>query len=177
MFSPKFLLSFLVIAYVAFAPAMATSSSYAQLSSLINMKNGAPGKGTPLTFNSIDAMSPSGISFTKGTSTITIKTAGTYFVVASPQVGFLSTGPGCSSAKTFTADYWVVQNGAAVANTGVRLTAASTGTDVIVSQGIFIFKAGYKIQVFGSGTCSQSVAIGPAGEAFIPSIIFSMYMI
>jgi len=173
MFSLKTIFSFFFMAYVAVVPVVA---QYAQLSSTATQKNGALGKGVAITFNSVDAIA-TGVSFTKGTSTITVNSAGTYFVVASPQVGFSSTATSCSKATTFTADYWIVQNGKAVANTGVRLVAPKAGTDVIVSQGIFALKAGDKIQVFGSGSCSASVTFAPAGEALIPSIIFSMYKI
>jgi hypothetical protein len=173
MFSLKMILALISMVCVAITP---VAAQYAQLSSTVSQKNGALGKGVAITFNSIDAIA-TGIAFTKGTSTITVNTAGTYFIVASPQVGFFSTAASCSKASPFTADYWIVQNGKAVANTGVRLVAPGSGTDVIVSQGIFILKAGDKIQVFGSGTCSGSLAFAPAGEATIPSIIFSMYKI
>lgn len=171
MFALKTLLSLFAFAFVAVVPATA---QYAQLSSTVSQKVGVIGKGTPVTFNSIDALL--GVDFTSGSSTVTIKTAGTYFVVASPQVGFL-TGTGCTSAATFTADYWIVQNGENVANTNVRMTAAKTATDVIVSQGIFVLKAGDKIQVFASGTCARSVVLKPTGEPVVPSIIFSIFKI
>ena len=173
MFSLKTILALFSLVYVAITP---VAAQYAQLSSTATQKNGALGKGVAITFNSIDAIA-TGIAFTKGSSTITVNSAGTYFIVASPQVGFVSTAASCSKTGLFTADYWIVQNGKAVANTGVRLVTAGTGTDVIVSQGIFVLKAGDKIQVFGSGSCSGSVAFAPAGEASIPSIIFSMYKI
>lgn len=164
------ILTLFSMAFVAISP---VAAQYAQLSSTVTQKNGALGKGVAITFNSIDAIA-TGLSFTKGSSTITVNSAGTYFVVASPQVGLAT---GCAKTAPFTADYWIVQNGVAVANTGVRLVTAATGTDVIVSQGIFVLKAGDKLQVFGSGICSASVAFAPAGEATIPSIIFSMYKI
>jgi hypothetical protein len=173
MISLKVILALITLAYVTISP---VTAQYAQLSSTVNQKNGALGKGVAITFNSIDAIA-TGIAFTSGGSTITVNSAGTYFIVASPQVGFTSTAASCSSASLITADYWIVQNGKAVANTGVRLVTAKSGTDVIVSQGIFVLKAGDKIQVFGSGSCSGSVAFAPAGEATIPSIIFSMYKI
>jgi hypothetical protein len=40
----------------------------------------------------------------------------TYFIVTSPQVGLAA---GCAKTAPFAADYWIVQNGKAVANTGV----------------------------------------------------------
>jgi hypothetical protein len=170
MFSLKTILVLFSVAYLTIIP---VAAQYAQLSSTATQKNGALGKGVAITFNSVDAIAP-GLTFTKGSSTITVNSAGTYFVVASPQVGLAA---GCAKTAPFTADYWIVQNGKAVANTGVRLVTAATGTDVIVSQGIFVLKAGDKLQVFGSGTCSASVAFAPPGEASIPSIIFSMYKI
>ena len=172
MLSLKIIIALFSVLYVAITP---VAAQYAQLSSSATQRNGALGKGVAITFNSIDAIA-TGLSFTQGTSTITVNSPGTYFVVASPQVGF-SSGPSCVRTRPFTADYWIVQNGQPVANTGVRLVAAGTGTDVIVSQGIFVLKAGDKIQVFGSGTCSASVPFAPPGEATIPSIIFSMYKI
>lgn len=169
MFALKTLLSLFAFAFVAVVPA---SAQFAQLSSTANQVVGVLGTGKAVTFNSIDAIS--GVAFTSGTSTVTIRTAGNYFVVASPQVSF-NAGTGCAAAATFTADYWIAVNGVAVPNTNVRLTAGKATTDVIVSQGIFALKVNDKVQVFASGTCARSAVFRPTGEPVVPSIIFSVF--
>eukprot|EP00590_Aulacoseira_subarctica_P006880 CAMPEP_0172419500 /NCGR_PEP_ID=MMETSP1064-20121228/5925_1 /TAXON_ID=202472 /ORGANISM="Aulacoseira subarctica , Strain CCAP 1002/5" /LENGTH=194 /DNA_ID=CAMNT_0013159013 /DNA_START=463 /DNA_END=1047 /DNA_ORIENTATION=+ len=158
------------------APVAAPVSSvaYAQVSSTKNQTNAAIGTGAALTCDSIDALS--GIGFTSGGTQFTINTAGAYFLIAAIQVGF---GGGCASTVTsYTADYWVAVNGVAVSNSNVRLVAPSTSTDVIVTQGVYIFNKGDKVTIVGSGKCSISVVINPGGsEPLIPSIIATLYKI
>ena len=162
------------VAVPAPAPVPVSSVAYAQVSSTKNQTNAAIGTGAALTCDSIDALS--GIGFTSGGSQFTINTAGAYFLIAAIQVGF---GGGCASTvATYTADYWVAVNGVAVANSNVRLVAASTATDVIVTQGVYIFNKSDKVTIVGSGKCSISMALNPGGsEPFIPSIITTMYKI
>ncbi|KAI2492172.1 hypothetical protein MHU86_22368 [Fragilaria crotonensis] len=169
MFALKTLLSLFAFAFVAVVPA---SAQFAQLSSTISQPVGVIGTGKAVTFNSIDAIQ--GVTFTSGSSIVTITSAGNYFIVASPQVGF-NAATGCAAKTTFTADYWIVVNGVDIANTNVRLTAGKVATDVIVSQGIFALKVNDKVQVFASGTCARSVVIKPPSEPVIPSIIFSIF--
>jgi hypothetical protein len=70
MISLKVILAFITLAYVTISP---VAAQYAQLSSTVNQKNGALGKGIAITFNSIDAIA-TGITFTKGSLTITAMT-------------------------------------------------------------------------------------------------------
>jgi hypothetical protein len=112
-----------------------TTAQYAQLSSSKNQVLGALGKGTVLTYDNIDALS--GLKFTSGTGVIEIPPGGngTYFVIAAPQVGCNGCG-GFLSRSGFTADFWVAQNGVAVANSNVRLVGSKSTKDVIVTQGL-----------------------------------------
>jgi hypothetical protein len=112
-----------------------TTAQYAQLSSSKNQVLGALGTGTVLTYDNVDALS--GLKFTTGTGVIEIPPGanGTYFVIAAPQVGCNGCG-GFFSRTGFTADFWVGLNGAAVANSNIRLVGSKTTKDVIVTQGL-----------------------------------------
>jgi hypothetical protein len=147
---------------------------YAQLSSTQSQVNAVTGKA--LTYNQIDAIDAAVIGFTLGGSEVTLKKAGTYFIIAAPQVGFSAAGS-CKTKKAFTADYWLVAGGQQVANSNVRMAASSKTKDVIVTQGVGTFTANTKISIFGAGACSQSEYILPAGEPAIPSIILSVFLI
>ena len=105
---------------------------------------------------------------------ITVGEAGTYLIVAAPQVGREGAGPlGCF-------DLWLRVNGSDVANSNVQLCqdAGSMAKDVIISQGIIPLAAGDALEVMMSannpeaGLCIE--AIQPPGEPLVPSIIFSM---
>ena len=105
---------------------------------------------------------------------ITVSKAGTYLIVAAPQVGREGAGPlGCF-------DLWLRVNGSDVANSNVQLCqdAGSMAKDVIISQGIIPLAAGDALEVMMSannpeaGLCIE--AIQPPGEPLVPSIIFSM---
>ena len=105
---------------------------------------------------------------------ITVSEAGTYLIVAAPQVGREGAGPlGCF-------DLWLRVNGSDVANSNVQLCqdAGSMAKDVIISQGIIPLAAGDALEVMMSannpeaGLCIE--AIHPPGEPLVPSIIFSM---
>ena len=105
---------------------------------------------------------------------ITVSEAGTYLIVAAPQVGREGAGPlGCF-------DLWLRVNGSDVANSNVQLCqdAGSMAKDVIISQGIIPLAAGDALEVMMSannpeaGLCIE--AIQPPGEPLVPSIIFSM---
>jgi hypothetical protein len=168
MIAAKSLVSLVLFALTFFNP---TEAQYAQVSSTFTQSNGPIGVGAPLTYDSIDALS--GIEFKAGGSSFTIVTAGAYFLIAAPQVGF----GGCSvDTASFTADFWVAVNGVAVSNSNVRLVAPSSSTDVIVTQGVYIFNEGDTVEVLGSGECSVVEAISPGGgEPLIPSVITTMY--
>ena len=106
---------------------------------------------------------------------ITVNEAGTYLVVAAPQVGREDAGPlGCF-------DLWLRVNGRDVSNSNVQLlsgTLAAWPRDVIISQGILPLAAGDVLEVMMSANNPEAniciEAIQPAGEPLVPSIIFSM---
>ena len=144
------------------------AGAYIQLSSTSTQTNGPIGTGAALTYNSIDA-GPVNITFTSGTSKITVVKAGAYFIIAAPQVGYSGSGVGffgrlLGRTATYTADYYVVVNGAPVANSNVRLLANSDHKDVIVTQGVYVLNAGDVIEIFGAGTDSISEFIAEIGD-------------
>ena len=109
-------------------------------------------------------------------SDISIKSSGTYVVIAAPQVGRLS-GNGCSSI-----DFWLRNNGRDIPNSNVRITLGTNERkDVIVNQTMMPFQAGDVINVMmavektGEGLGIE--AIKTHGRPLIPSIIFSMHKI
>jgi hypothetical protein len=168
MMAVKSLLFFALLALAYLTP---SEAQYAQVSSTFSQTLGPLGVGSHLTYDSIDALE--GIEFNKGESNFTIVTPGAYFLIAAPQVGF----GGCSvDTASFTADFWVEVNEVAVSNSNVRLVASSSYTDVIVTQGVYVFNKGDTVEVVGSGECSIVEAISPGGdEPLIPSIITTMY--
>jgi hypothetical protein len=172
---------FKILIAVAYLFSSVNAQAYIQLSSTVTQPNAALGVGVGLTYNSIDA-GPANITFTSGSSKITIVKPGPYFVIAAAQVGGTGSvgffGRLFGSVATYTADYYVVLNGAAVANSNVRLTAPPTHKDVIVTQGVYILAAGDVIEIFGAGTNSFSEFIDKNGlEPAIPSIITTIYAI
>jgi hypothetical protein len=168
MYSNK-LITVAIVALSVFASAV---EGYLQLSSSVTQKHTAA--GIFLKFGNQDAIDTSLFAHVIGSDSIKFKVAGTYFVIAAPQVGFNSAGT-CSSATSYFADYWVVVNGAAVANSNVRLQAAKTHKDVIVTQGVGIFAANDVMKIEASGKCSLSEYIKPAGEPVIPSVILTVF--
>ena len=148
---------------------------YAQLSSEVTQD---PKSGPMLVeMNSNDALAGLDHSDKVKTDTITVKTAGAYFIVAAVQVG--------KDAAGETGDYldiWLKQNGKDVDNSGCRqVIHDSKFTTVMVSQGVSECKAGDTFQVaIAASAPGKGIgikAIKPAGEPVIPSIIFSMYKI
>jgi hypothetical protein len=172
----KILLTFACLFNVANAV-----GSFVQLSSTTTQPNGPLGTGVAITYNSIDA-GPVNITFTSGTSKITISKAGAYFIIAAPQVGYTGSGVGffgrlLGRTASYTADYYVVVNGTPVSNSNVRLSATSDHKDVIVTQGVYVLAAGDVVEIFGSGTDSASEFIEETGEPAIPSIITTVFSV
>jgi hypothetical protein len=173
---------FKILIAVAYLFNFASAQAYVQLSSTATQANAALGVGAALTYNSIDA-GPVNITFTSGSSKITVVKAGAYFIIAAPQVGYSGSGVGFfgrlfGNVATYTADYYVVVNGTPVGNSNVRLTATSEHKDVIVTQGVYILAAGDVIEIFGAGTDSISEFIaGEGAEPAIPSIITTVFSV
>jgi hypothetical protein len=135
--------------------------------------------GTALLFDITQSIDFSFFDF-DGT-TVTIKSTGDHFVMVSLQVGFQDTNRQCSRWKSYTADYWIVEDGTPVAFSNVRVTAKPKQTSRIALQKLFKgLSNGVKLQIFGNGTCSQSVAIAPDSasvEPFIPSAVLSIFKV
>ncbi len=114
----------------------------------------------------------SGIEFKADRSNFTIVTAGAYFLIAAPQDIF----GGCSAdTESFTADFWVAVYGVVVSSSNVPLVAPSSATDVIVTQGVYIFNEGDTVEVLGSRECSVVETISPGGGVpLIPSGITTL---
>ena len=139
-------------------------SSYAQLSSTETQVGGPTGKA--LLLNSTDAAKD--VENDKGT--VTIKKAGTYFVIAAGQVGS-SDGSGKGSARL-----WLRQNGKDVDNSNTEQTITPKYTAVVVCQGVGEVKAGDTLQLCQSarGSSVGMIASKPKGEPIVPSMIFSL---
>jgi len=132
--------------------------AFAQLSSsadqppgrLVQFESKDALQGIAATANSVDVIQPA-----------------SYLIIASPQVTATGDG-GCLDA-------WIVVNGQAVKNSGVRLCQAKAGnTSVVVSQVMMNLKKGDKIQVRTSGQKTKLDAIATKGEPLIPSIILTV---
>jgi hypothetical protein len=139
-------------------------SSYAQLSST-ETQIGAPA-GKALTLNSTDAAKD--VENDKGT--ITVKKAGTYFMIAAGQVG---SGNGSDKGS---ARLWLRQNGKDVDNSNTQQTITPKYTAVVVCQGVGEVKAGDKLQLCQSdrGSGVGMIASTPKSEPIVPSMIFSL---
>lgn len=140
------------------------AKAYAQLSSLTTQM--ATGKGT-LVFLGIDAVK--GMDNTLGR--LTVKEAGTYFVIAGGQAG--ATNQGTGAVKL-----WLQHNGQDVDNSSTEQTTNGAFTTVVICQAVMQLKAGDTIalsqSVKGSGGMIYS---RPKGEPAIPSMIVSIVRI
>jgi hypothetical protein len=122
-----------------------------------------------ITMNSDDAVK----GITNKAGVVTVPEDGVYFVVAAGQIG---AKPGVKG----TVRLWLRQNGTDVANSNCEQAILDPAfTTVLVSQGISEFKKGDTVQaVFSSSAPGLGIIVRkPAGEAVVPSIIFSIYKI
>ena len=133
---------------------------------------GELGKCTPIKFDAKAVLAGFEYADTKDPTEVVIPSAGAYFIIAAPQVGFTSGG-----GSTAIADFWVLINGEPAADSNVRLEAKSRETkDVIVTQGIYELKAGDKVGICGAGENSFIEYIEESDEEpAIPSIIVSLF--
>ena len=147
---------------------VANASQYLQASSSVTQ---CPGTAPEVVaMDIVDAAN----GITLANNMITVGEAGSYLIVAAPQVGREGAGPyGCF-------DLWLRVNGADVANSNVQLCQdeGSRAKDVIISQGIVPMEAGDTLEVLMSANNPEAAmcieAIQPSGEPLVPSIIFSM---
>jgi len=122
-----------------------------------------------ITMNSEDAAK----GITNKAGVVTVPEDGVYFVVAAGQIG-------TKSAVKGTVRLWLRQNGKDVDNSNCEQAILDPAfTTVLVSQGIGEFKKGDTVQAVFSGSAPGLGIIvrKPAGEAVVPSIIFSIYKI
>lgn len=140
---------------------------YAQLSST-ETQTALP-KGSTITLNSVDAAK----DVDNANGALTVKRAGTYFVIAAGQVGSVK-GTGKASVKL-----WMGLNGEAVANSNTEQTISGSYTAVLVCQGIAELKGGDRLQLLQSATGAGlgMIATTPPGEPVIPSMIFSLFKV
>jgi len=139
--------------------------AYAQLSSTESQPGVAEGKN--VTLNNTDSAKE--IENNKGV--VTIRKAGTYFVMAAGQVGGTAGGSGKGTVRL-----WVRQNGKDVDNSNTEQTINGNFTAVLVCQGVMECKAGDKVELLQSATGSDvgMVASTPKGEPVVPSMILSI---
>jgi len=153
---------------VALATSAVHAGPYAQLSS----SETQPGSTEPkmASLNSNDALKDLGHD--KGV--LTVKEAGTYFVMAAAQVGSTTGGQGAVRM-------WMRINGKDVDNSNTEQTIVSGFTAVLVCQGLAEAKAGDKVEVWFSvskaGEGLGLVALKPKGEPIVPSLIFSAFKV
>ena len=153
-----------VVPSMIFSAFKVGDSGYAQFSSTESQSADSAGKA--ITLNSNDAAKD--VENDKGV--VTIKKAGTYFVMAAGQVGATdSNGKG-------TVRLWVRQNGKDVDNSNTEQAIANGFTAVLVCQGVMECKAGDKVELLQStsGTGLGMVASRPKGEPVVPSMILSI---
>lgn len=159
----------------------APANVFAQLSSSIDQE---PTVTTPvvITFNTQDDIQGLTHSTTVNPGEITIVTAGTYFIMAQPQVGKDSGG----AAVTLNV-YMQIDRGSGFVdepNTNIKITIRdNTDTDVIVSGFTIDLAVGDKIRFMqrvtvttvGLGLKFTAAEVGPPTIPATPSIIFTMH--
>jgi hypothetical protein len=138
--------------------------AYAQLSSGDTQAAGPTGQ--TITLNQTDSAK----EIENQNGVVTMKKAGTYFVMAAGQVGAAD-----PNAKG-TVRLWVRQNGEDVSNSNTEQTSTGGFTGVLVCQGIMECKAGDKVELLqaSSGGGLGMVASAPKGEPVVPSMILSI---
>lgn len=132
-----------------------------------------PGVTTPVqvTMNTTDASS--GITHSSGT--VTIVSAGVYFIVAAAQVGV-------TVNTSLEVDMWFRKNDVDITNSNTRhhINTANE-TAVLVCQTAERLAVGDTIKIYQSVTNATKGggihASAPSGEPAIPSIIFTMYRV
>jgi len=160
------------IAFLGFSAISGSETPFAQLSSL---KTQIPTKeASAVKLETTDGKS--GIDVAESTK-VTIKDSGSYFIMASGQVGAQKNA---SSADGYV-DLWLIQNDKNVANSNTRqYISQNQFTAVLVSQAIISLNAGDTISV-GYSASKPSLGLvateATAAEPAIPSIIFSIYKI
>ncbi len=154
-----------VVPSLIFSAFKVDDGSYAQLSSTETQPGVAEGK--LVTLNQTDSAKE--IENNKGV--ITIRKAGTYFVMAAGQVGGTASGAGKGASRL-----WVRQNGKDVDNSNTEQTINGNFTAVLVCQGVMECKAGDRIELLQSATGADvgMVASTPKGEPTVPSMILSI---
>lgn len=117
---------------------------------------------------------------------VTVLSDGLYEVIAAPQVGRFPCRGDDDEAPLRTLDVWLQQNDVDVANSGVRLSLVPHQTDVLVTQGALLAKAGDTFRVLmrdataetnkhaGAGGRIGLLAIQPSIGPLIPSIIVTI---
>jgi hypothetical protein len=138
--------------------------SYAQLSS--SDTQAADKTGQVITLNQTDSAK----DIENQNGVVSIKKAGTYFVMAAGQVG------GADANGKGTVRLWIRQNGKDVDNSNTEQAINGGFTAVLVSQGIMECKAGDKVELLQSATAPGlgMVASTPQGEPVVPSMILSI---
>lgn len=138
----------------------------------------APGVTTPveITLDTNDHIHGVTHSVSSNTADVIIQTAGTYVVIASPQI------TRTSGSMTRNIDFWLRVNDVDVVNSNVRVTLDKTAdTDVILTQNFMDLEVDDVLNILMSISATGEglgiAAITPSGEPAIPSIIFSMHKI
>jgi hypothetical protein len=165
----------IILSSVFLLASCAFAGPYMQASSSITQ---CPANTSPVKIKMDQDDGSQGIVLT-AKSQFKVTKAGSYVVIAAPQVG-RAYGQGMPGGdfKCF-----IGVNGVPVANSNVLMNFDKNyiDKDVIITQGILKLKKGDKVTVWMSvsnpdaGLCIE--AIQPPGEPLVPSIIFTMYQL
>ncbi len=153
-----------VVPSMIFSAFKVDDNAYAQISSSETQTAAAAGK--LITLNSADAAK----NIENKAGVVTVKTAGTYFVMAAGQVG------GTAPSGKGRVRLWIRQNGQDVSNSNSEQAINPGFTAVLVCQGVMVCKAGDKVELIesASGSGVGMVASAPKGESAVPSTILSI---
>ena len=151
--------------------ALTAAAAYGQLSSLVSQVPASAGTNY-VKMDQTDEILNLALSPKK--DQIIIKEDGVYLIIASGQVGAIS-----SEASGYM-DIWFVKNGKPVPNSGCRMTISdATQTAVLISQISLTLKAGDAIAAgYSTNTASLGfIFIQPDNEPAIPSYLCSIIKI
>ncbi len=153
-----------VVPSLIFTAFKVDDNAWAQMSSSETQTAAAAGK--PLALNNTDAAK----NIENNAGVLTVKTTGTYFVIAAGQVG--GTAPGGKGRVRL----WLRQNGQDLSNSNSEQAISPGFTAVLVSQGVLVCKAGDRVELMqaASGSGVGMVASAPKGESAVPSMILSI---
>ena len=152
-----------VVPSMIFTAFKVDDGAYAQISSSETQTAAA---GKPIALDSAHACK----NIENKAGVVTIKNAGTYFVMAAGQVG------GTAPSGQGRVRLWVRQNGQDIRNSNSEQAISPGFTAVLVCQAVMACNAGDRMELIqsASGSGVGMVASVPAGESAVPSMNLSI---